>query len=569
MTSELQGAVGRFRAGIGAVVTLSAMINVLALSSSIYLMLVYDRVLPGQQLATLLTLFAIVAIAYLFSGLFEALRAHLLLDIGAAFDRVMTPRVQAVEMARVLRQPEHGASAIRDLDQIRAFATGTGPAALIDMPWVAIYLAVLSLIDIWLGVVTLAGGIVLALLTWRAERVTKGRAKALAQAANARRLAADRQMRHAELIEGLGIGARIGEAWTQVHVRFLDMQGELNEKIAQLSTVSRVFRVFLQSSVLTVGAILVIDGKASGGIIFASSIIAGRALAPIDQAISAWRPFVAARESWARLNRMLAETPVQASPAVVLPLPTERIAAEGLTLMPPGSERIVVMEASFAASAGEAVAILGPSAAGKSALLRGLIGVWPPARGTVRLDGALIDQWDRAVIGAAIGYLPQSVELLGGTIAENIARMDPDAPSETVIAAARAAGVHDMILQFPQGYATSVGENGVHLSAGQRQRIALARALYGDPFLLALDEPNANLDPDGERALARAILDARQRGAIVIVAAHRTSVLQAVSHVLVMGEGRIKGFGARDEMVTRLTQPSATSTLTVVPGGNA
>jgi len=552
--TEIGAALARFRSAFAGVAVTSAMLNVLALTSSIYLMLVYDRVLPGRSLATLTSVFAMVSVVYVFYAAFDVMRARLLSDIGVSLDRALAPRVQQIEAQMALKRPSllDSASPLRDLDQIRGFLGTPGPSALIDLPWIFFFLIILTLIHFWLGLVTLLGAIFLIGLTWTTERVTSARVGALNKASNARRIVADSNRRHAELIQTLGMRRRAASRWQESNIAFMDAQTDLTEKTALLGSIARIFRVFLQSGVLSVGAILVIEGKASGGIIFASSILSGRALAPVDQAIASWRNFVAARQSWARLGKLLRDVPPPAQQTTQLPLPVKSLRVDRLTLAPPEVSRVVVAEASFAVQAGDAVAILGPSASGKSSLLRGIIGAWMPVRGEIRLDGARLDQWDSDDIGSTIGYLPQSVELFSGTVAQNIARFEPGAASAAVIAAAKAAGVHDIILQLPDGYETQVGENGLHVSAGQRQRIGLARALYRDPFLVVLDEPNSNLDPAGEEALAAAIIGVRQRGGIVLAAAHRTAILKAMNLVLLMAGGQIQAFGPRDEVLAKL-----------------
>jgi len=553
--SEIGVALSRFRSAIAAVAATSAVLNVLALTSSIYLMLIYDRVLPGRSLATLFSVLAMASVVYVFYASFDVMRARLLSDIGVSLDRALAPRVQQIEMTMALKRPAmlQSASPVRDLDQIRSFLGSAGPAALIDLPWIVFFLIVLSLIHVWLGLVTLVGALFLTALTWTTEWVTSKRVGALSKASAARRIAADSNRRHAELVHSLGMRERVSARWQEVNFGFLDAQTDLAEKTALLGSIARVFRVFLQSLVLSVGAILVIEGKASGGVIFASSILAGRALAPVDQAIASWRGFVSARQSWARLSRLLREVPAMVPQATQLPLPMKTLRVDRLTLAPPGATRIVVTDASLSLQAGDGVGILGPSASGKSSLLRGIVGAWSPALGELGLDGALIGQWDSDDIGRAIGYLPQTVELFSGTVAENIARFEPGAPSGAIIAAAKVAGVHDIILQLPDGYETQVGEDGQHVSAGQRQRIGLARALYRDPFLVVLDEPNSNLDPAGEEALAAAILEVRRRQGIVLVAAHRTAILKALNLVLVMQGGQVQAMGPRDEMLARLS----------------
>ncbi len=554
--TELGSAFGRFRGALGWVVVLSTGLNLLTLTGSLYLMLVYDRVLPSQSLPTLFSLFLIVGVAYAFQGAFDVLRTQMLADIASLLDRRLSRRAQAVEMRLALERPDmrDRLSPSRDLDQLRGFIASPGLPALMDLPWVLFFLLVLSLVHYWLGLVTLAGAIVVGFLTWRAERVSKRHVAAVTEASARRRVLADRQWRHAELVTGLGMRGRFARQLEQAHHRFLDEQAVLTDTAARLGAISRIFRMFLQSAVLTVGAMLVIDGKATGGVIFASSILSARALAPVDQVIANWRGFVAARQSWTRLGDLFKQVPAETTPHTALPAPSISLAVDRIALNPPGSNRPAVTDASFALKAGDALGIIGASASGKSSLARGIIGVWKPARGTVRLDGATIDQWDSETFGAHIGYLPQSVELFAGTVAENIARFEPDAPSEAVIAAAMAAGVHTLILQLPGGYDAQVGEDGGNLSAGQRQRIALARALYRDPFLVVLDEPNSNLDPDGEAALARAIEGVKARAGIVVLIAHRALVLNTVDLLLVMQNGAAQTFGPRDEVLARIDQ---------------
>ena len=344
--------------------------------------------------------------------------------------------------------------------------------------------------------------------------------------------------------------------WEASNKAYLDAQDRLSGAASKLGSFSKVFRLFLQSPILSVGALLVIDGQASGGVIFAASLLFGRALAPVDMAIGNWRNFTATRASWARLNELLAAVPAAASSNVLLPLPSRELVVEGLQVAPPGHPVAAVSNVGFALEAGSVLGVIGPSGAGKSSLARTLVGAWAPRRGAVRLDGATIDQWSSERLGQAIGYLPQSVELFDGTIAENIARFSAKPDSEAVIAAARLAGVHEMVVRLPMGYDTPIGRDGSWLSAGQRQRIGLARALYGDPFLLVLDEPNSNLDQEGEAALEAAIGAARERGCIVIVVAHRPAILGQASHVILLRNGCMEGFGPRDDVLAPLLRPN-------------
>jgi PrtD family type I secretion system ABC transporter len=568
--SELGAALRRLRGGLSGIIALSAVLNLLTLTGSIYLMIVYDRVLPAQNIATLFSVFVMVAVAYVFYGLFDMMRARMLADVATSLDRSLSGRVQAIEARIALERPDarEQVSPTRDLDQVRGFLASAGPPALIDLPWILVFLLILTLVHYWLGVVTLVGMITLALLTVVAEKVSGKHIAAVNTASARRRTLGDLRWRHAEIITSLGMRERLTRRWTGVHEEYLKEQATLTDTTSTLSGISKVSRMFLQSVVLTVGAILVIDGKATAGVIFASSILSGRALAPVDQAIANWRNFVAARQSWARLENLLRQVPAAAGVRTQLPPPAQLLSVENLSLNPPGSNRTTVTDMNFKVAAGQALGILGASASGKSSLVRGVIGVWKPVRGSVRLDGASIDQWDAETLGGHIGYLPQSVELFAGSIAENIARFEPGAPSEAIIAAATAAGIHNMILQLPDGYELQVGEEGLNLSAGQRQRIALARALYRDPFLVVLDEPNSNLDPEGDQALARAIMGVKARGGIVLLVAHRQAILATVDLALLVRSGTVQAFGPRDEVLAQIMKPAQGSGPRPDPGPN-
>jgi ATP-binding cassette subfamily C protein len=353
----------------------------------------------------------------------------------------------------------------------------------------------------------------------------------------------------------MGFGRFIGETWADINHRYLANHIAAANVIGTLATISKILRMMLQSAVLAVGAILVIRQEATGGIIIASSILVSRALAPVELAVGQWRGFVAARQSWSRLNKLMQLMP-SVRREVALPAPGSLLAVENLHLAAPGMRTPILRAVSFSIAAGEAVGVIGPSASGKSCLARALTGLWLPMSGSVRLDKASLSQWDPEELGRHIGYLPQDVSLFDGSIADNIARFDRNAASERIIAAARAAGVYDMIVQFPDGFDTKIGENGSALSAGQRQRIALARALYGDPFLVVLDEPNSNLDADGEAALTNAVAGIRKRGGVAVVIAHRPSALLAVDKVLVMNNGRVQAFGPKDDVLKKTTRPA-------------
>jgi ATP-binding cassette subfamily C protein len=369
----------------------------------------------------------------------------------------------------------------------------------------------------------------------------------------------------------MGMAGRVGALWGKSNDRFMAAQQQASDIAGGLGAVSKVLRMALQSAVLGVGAYLVVEQQATAGVIIAGSILSARALAPVELAIANWRGFVSARQGWKRLVELLAALPQRAEP-MALPRPGATLSVEGVSAAPPGTQRFVVQDVAFALRAGNGLGIIGPSASGKSSLARLLVGVWSPLRGKVRLDGAAVEQWDPEALGQHIGYLPQDVELFAGTVAENIARFDPKRDAEAVLAAAKAANVHDLILRLPDGYETQIGEGGAALSAGQAQRVALARALYGDPFVVILDEPNSNLDAEGEQALTQAILGVRARGGIAIVIAHRPSALAGVDLVLVMAEGKVQAFGPKDEVLSKVLRRapvSAAAPAAAAAGGGA
>jgi len=554
-TGELGSALKRYRATLVTVAVLSALLNVLVLAGSFYLMMIYDSVLPSHSLPTLVGLFALVTIAYGFQGLFEHGRGKLLSSVGSQLERQLSRRVQRAmaDMSRLSGKiAGDGLAPMRDLDQVRSFLTGTGPATLLDLPWVGFFLIILGLLHYWLGLFALAGALVLVALTVMTHKIGVEPTRDLARLTAERSGQAEETLRHVEVLTVLGMRGEMERRWDRINQGYLAAQDRLSGAAGMLGSFSKVFRLFLQSAILSVGALLVIDGKASGGVIFAASLLFGRALAPVDMAIANWRNFTATKASWGRLNELLETIPAEPASNIALPLPRNDLRVEGLQAAPPGHPMPAVSNVAFALEAGSVLGVIGPSGAGKSSLARTLVGAWAPRRGSVRLDGATIDQWPAERLGQAVGYLPQSVELFDGTIAENIARFSARPDSDAVIAAAKLAGVHEMIVRMPLGYETPIGRDGSWLSAGQRQRVGLARALYGDPFLLVLDEPNSNLDQEGEVALEAAIAAARVRGCIVIVVAHRPAILAQATHVALLRNGRMESFGPRDEVLAPL-----------------
>ncbi len=545
---------------------MSGVVNVLALTGSFFMLQVYDRVIPGRSVPTLVGLAVFAGTLFVFQGALELIRSRLLVRIGMALDARLSRQVYAALMRLPLRTKlgGDGLQSLRDLDQVRSFMSSAGPTALFDLPWMPLYLAICFLFHFWIGMTALAGVVILFSLTLLAEIRTREPARKANSQAAARNTLAEATRRNVEVLQAMGFGSRIAERWSGINADYLDTNATASDLAGTLGTISKILRMMLQSGILAIGAYLVIHQEATGGIMIASSIMMSRALAPIELAIAHWRGFVTARQAWARLTQLLVLLPETAI-SVSLPAPVSALSVESISVTPPGERRMVVQDATFALEKGVGLGIVGPSASGKSSLVRAIAGIWLPVRGTVRLDGATLDQWSPEELGNHVGYLPQDVQLFDGTIAENIARFEPQAPSDKILAAARAAGVHDLVIHLPEGYETRIGEAGSALSAGQRQRVALARALYGDPFLVILDEPNSNLDADGEAALTEAIQSVRARGGVAIVVAHRPSALASLDQVLVMANGRIQAFGPKNEILNKITRPAGVP-LKVVSG---
>lgn len=547
-TSELCASLPGLRRGLVAVAVASCVVNVLMLTAPLFMLQVYDRVLPSRSGSTLVGLAVFALAMFLFQGLFETIRGEMLLGIGRTFGNRLAPRV--FDILAASRGPE-GAQAMRDLDTIRAFVSGAGIAAFFDLPWMPIYIAVCFAFHPVLGWAVLGGALLLAGLTWLGDVLTRGPIREVAARVGVRQKVAESVSRNGLLIDALGMRGRMRRIWLERNDAYQDRHDATSGMSGRLAAATRMLRTVLQSGVLALGAWLVINEEASGGVMLAATILTIRALAPLEQVIAQWRGFVGSRQAWGRLAAALSEHPAQAVPTP-LAAPRSELTATGVTVAAPGSGRPVLADVTFSLQAGSALGIIGPSGSGKSSLARALVGAWSPARGLVRLDGATFDQWPRDTIGACLGYMPQEAELFDGSVAENIARFSDPIDVEALQKAAVEAGLHDLVVRLPNGYDTPVGEGGALLSGGQRQRIALARALYGDPFLVVLDEPNANLDIAGEQALTRAIVNVRRRGGIVVVVAHRSSALAAVDRLMVLNAGRVQHFGARDQVLAQL-----------------
>ena len=545
----------QFVAALVGIAGLSALISVLYLTGSLYMLEIYDRVLPSRSIPTLVGLSALVAGLYAFQGFFDLMRSRLLVRLAGAVELALRRKTyEAVVQAPLGRASRgEGLQSLRDLDQIRTFLSSTGPAALFDLPWVPIYVLLCFAFHFWIGVVASIGAVLLLALTLTAELLSRRPTLRSSSAAAAAMDLAAAAQRNAEVLRVMGMVPRMTDVWEQRR----DDHGYNYARVADvaggLGAVTKVVRLGLQSGVLATGALLVIQGEATGGIMIASSILLARALAPVELAIANWKGFVAARQSWTRLRIFLLRSS-QKRPSIMLPPPFREISVEFVSLAAPEGERLLLRDINFSLSAGQVLAVVGPSGAGKSSLARALVGVWQATRGSIKLDGAPLDQWSPEQLGRHLGYLPQDVELFEGTVAQNISRFSADSSSEAIISAAAAAGVHDLICSLPKGYDTDIGPRGTWLSAGQRQRVALARALFGDPFLVVLDEPNSSLDADGEAALLEAIRRGREKGMTVVVMAHRQSILAVVDRILVLGAGQMRALGARDEVLKALRQ---------------
>jgi PrtD family type I secretion system ABC transporter len=554
--ATLRSALAACKTAFRSIALFSGLSNVLMLTGSFFMLQIYDRVLPSRSVATLIGLAIIACILYIFQGVVDLVRTRMSARVGRFLDLSLARKVYRaiVRMPLKARGDGDGLQPLRDLDQLRGFLTSGGPSALFDLPWIPLYLCICFLFHFWIGVTALAGTLVLVALALAAELRTRGPIKAAAGFGRSRMALAAAGRRNAEVLHAMGMAGRAATIWDDANRDYLRAHERASDVGSGLGGFSRVFRMILQSAVLAVGAYLVIRQEATGGIIIASSILTSRALAPVEFAIAHWKGFVSARQAATRLQQLLVLFP-ETHASFELPAPKALLSVRDVAVAPPGEQKVVINDVSFELKAGAGLGIIGPSGVGKSSLARALVSIWPPVRGTVRLDWVALEHWSPEALGHHIGYLPQDVELFDGTIAKNISRFAATADSHSIMAAAQAAGAHELILSLPDGYGTEIGEGGLTLSAGQRQRIALARALYRNPFLVVLDEPSSNLDAEGEAALTQAILNVRERGGIAIVIAHRPSAVNGVDHILFMGEGGAKIFGDKEEVLRKVVRP--------------
>jgi ATP-binding cassette subfamily C protein len=530
----------------------SFVVNVLALTGSLFMLQVYDRVIPASSIPTLVALALIVMALYAYYGVMDYIRSRIFVRVGRRVEEGLRARVFDVMSKLSLNKTNSvGSQPVQDLGTIRQFISGQGPMAYFDMPYVPLYLLVIFLLHWILGVVATLAALVIVGLALLTERATRKPSAAAQLATSRATLMTEETRRNAEALYSLGMKGAMRDRWLSIQIEALDHQTKANDAGASFSAISRVFRMVVQSGMLAAGAWLAVKHEISSGSIVASSIIMGRALAPIEQAVAGWQQFLGARKAYERLSNTLETIPPERE-RMKLPHPLGLVEVENAVIMLPGTEKPILQGINFTVQPGRGLGIIGPTGAGKSTMARALVGLVVPVRGAVRLDGATPDQRDSDEHGQMIGYLPQDVQIFDGNVAQNISRFLPNPDPAKIVEAAQMANIHDFIMRLPQGYDTPLNEGGSRLSAGQRQRVALARALFGDPVLLVMDEPNSNLDAEGEAALDKAIRAALARKASVVVVAHRPSALHAVDDLLVLANGQVAAYGRRDEVLHKV-----------------
>lgn len=549
--NEIAEVLFSFKQAFRSIGVFSAVINGLMLMPAIYMLQLYDSVLTSRNEMTLLMLTLIVIGAYIVLGALEYVRSFVLIRVGAKLDQKLNKRVYTAAFEQSLKQGEGNAGqALKDLTNIRQFMTGNALFAFFDAPWFPIYIFVIFMFHPWLGVFALLGTLLLIILAYINEKISRKPLDEANTMAVVSTNMASNNLRNAEVIEAMGMLPNLQARWNKLHSRFLNLQAEASEKAGVVTAISKSTTVALQSLMLGLGALLVLENEISPGMMIAASILMGRAIAPVQLLISVWKQFGSTRSAYDRLNKLLEHNPAR-EPGMALPKPTGAIAVENVTAAPPGGRVAVIKGLNLALASGEVLGVVGPSGSGKSTLARLLVGVWPAAAGKVRLDGADVYLWNKDELGPHIGYLPQDIELFSGTVSENIARFG-EIDADKVILAAQRAGVHQMILNMPEGYDTKLGDGGAGLSGGQKQRLGLARAMYDDPALIVLDEPNSNLDDIGEQALLNALVDLRNRRKTIVLITHRSSILGITNKLLVLHEGMAKLFGPTEQVIAEL-----------------
>jgi len=555
--SDLEKALNLCKGAFLSAAGFSMIINFLMVVPSIYMLQVYDRVVPTGNQSTLLMLTLIMIVLFITLGALEWVRSQILVRVSTRLETMLNERLFHIAFKQSLYSGGQRASsqALDDLTGLRQFMTGNGLFAFFDVPWMPVYIALMFVFHPWYGWAAVFTAIVLAIIAVVTEKTT---GKILAEANNlaiSGRGQLNRNLKNAEVIESMGMLGNIRKRWFNGALKVLELQAVASSRAGLLTSLSKIIRLSSQSLILGLGAYLVILHEITPGLMIAGSILLGRALAPIDLMIATWKGFISARSQYQRLNEMLKQNPVDQE-KMTLPDPQGRLQVEAAVVVPPGAKLPAIKGISLSIEKSDTVGVLGSSGAGKSTFARALLGIWPTADGTIRLDGAEIFTWNRQQLGNFIGYLPQDIELFDGTIGENIARFGAVDP-EKVVEAAKMADVHELILRLPEGYDTFIGANGGNLSGGQRQRIGLARALYGNPILVVLDEPNSNLDEQGEKALENAIQKLKERKSTVIIITHRHNVLAKVDKLLILQDGALAVYGPRDQVIAHLQKQNA------------
>ncbi|MCW5736104.1 MAG: type I secretion system permease/ATPase [Enhydrobacter sp.] len=528
-------------------------INLLYLAGPLYMLQIYDRVISSGSETTLVMLTGALLLAYICLASLDGIRSRILTRAGVRLDRNISARVMAAVIGRPVTAGGARSQYLRDFDTFRQFITGAGIHAVFDLPWVPIYIAVIFMLHPWLGAFSLGCAALLLIAAVVNEWVVRPPLTEANAAAVRTYGFAEMSLRNTEVVRAMGMTDGLLRRWWRDRHEMLERQTVANDRSATMQSIIKFLRMSMQSVVLGLGAWLVIERSTTVGAMFAASILLGRALQPVEQLVGSWRNLLSARDAYRRVRDLLADS-ADSEEGLSLPRPAGRLSVEGLTYVLPGSSRPVLRAISFAIEPGEVLGVIGPSGAGKSTLARQLVGVLAPTSGAVRLDGADVSVWARTTLGQHVGYLPQDIELFSDTVAANISRFQGDADND-VIAAAKMADVHDMVLRLPSGYDTQVGESGAVLSGGYRQRIGLARAAYGSPSLVVLDEPSSNLDAQGDVALANCIVRLKQIGATVVIISHRPTTIGIVDKILMLNDGMVEMFGARAEVLAKLTRP--------------
>jgi ATP-binding cassette, subfamily C, bacterial len=564
-SDELRRLLGKCRGYFVTAAAFSLGINLLYLAAPLYMLQVYDRVISSASQITLLMLTIALLLAFLALAGLDAVRARVLTRAGIRLDRLIAGRVMTAVFQRASALGGARSQLLRDFDTFRQFITGTGIHAVFDLPWAPIYILVIFALHPLLGAFALASAILLVLMALLNEIFVRPPLTDASEAASRNYSFTEMSLRNWEVVQAMGMMGGLLQRWGRDRNRMLERQAAASDVAATTQSMIRFLRLSMQSLILGLGAYLVIERLATAGAMFAASLLLGRALQPVEQIVGSWRNLVGARTAYRRIHDLLAVTPVR-DPNLELPRPTGLLSVESLSFAPPGGPaKLILKGVSFRLEAGEVLGVIGPSGAGKSTLVRQIVGVMSPSNGAVRLDGADVATWPKDSFGSYVGYLPQDIELFADTVATNISRFQLGDDAE-VIDAARMAGVHDMILRLPDGYDTQAGDGGAVLSGGFRQRIGLARAIYGSPCLVVLDEPSSNLDADGDAALADCILRLKKRGTTVVIVSHRPATIGVVDKILVLKDGVAEMFGPRAEIMMRLTRAAP---IHAVQGGTA